>query len=743
MIILITNKEFMNNQQQLPKTLQELDIDTKELSKRIKALQNWKAVLSIFQSEIFTPEILIHYFMATFNEAGPHQYLTNRLYHMPKKFIEYYIPQFVYMVVKNGSQSMETFLESLSSLSISNYFKILWCLIAYSQDEKKNSKTYSKLEAFQRRLEKQMINGALTVNNEQIEQNKDNQLFQEKLMKQCIEKEFRSYYMIFHDRFIIQMIQLSLILKSIETQNRKNFLLSQIQKGNSAINRMIKMNKELAYYRGIIIPFERDHEMTEASNLMVHICEEGAACFNTKTRVPYRIVIETISINEQQEKIDSIILSENDILNDTEDFIQMDVPNNLEEKMKQLTHEKQQDIAFNQLIKYDSQSSSFKDFDDLNNQILSLNLTKRRSSSWSDTENSQISEERQEIISPQKSKDLEDGLSQVSSDQQLPTLSVSVIEQDLQISDLLQSPKQQTQSVSYIQNKTNSKLNPWGEDWQDKFQRIKQQSIFKNFDSLRIRVIMVKGGDDLRQELLIMQVIQKMNEIFRSAQLNLYLKPYEIIVVSENSGILEFVQNTISMDGLKKYLVKQKLTMLQFYKQYFDSEFYQAQKNFVESLAGYSLLCYILQIKDRHNGNILVDNQGHIIHIDFGFALSISPGNAGFESAPFKMTKDYLEIMDNKNSSMFEYFRRLMFSGFMEIRKYCASIFQIIEIMMEKSNFNCFRFFEFTEFKSRFLLNKTELECRQKIDKLIQMSIEDSHTKLYDQFQYLTNGIYH
>ena len=30
--------------------------------------------------------------MATFNEAGPHEYLTNRLYHMPKKFIEYYIP---------------------------------------------------------------------------------------------------------------------------------------------------------------------------------------------------------------------------------------------------------------------------------------------------------------------------------------------------------------------------------------------------------------------------------------------------------------------------------------------------------------------------------------------------------------------------------------------------------------------------------------------------------------------------
>ncbi len=58
----------------------------------------------------------------------------------------------------------------------------------------------------------------------------------------------------------------------------------------------------------------------------------------------------------------------------------------------------------------------------------------------------------------------------------------------------------------------------------------------------------------------------------------------------------------------------------------FVSKSHEKFKNFVRSLAGYSLVTYMLQVKDRHNQNIMIKRDGTIVHIDFGFFLSNMPG---------------------------------------------------------------------------------------------------------------------
>ena len=173
--------------------------------------------------------------------------------------------------------------------------------------------------------------------------------------------------------------------------------------------------------------------------------------------------------------------------------------------------------------------------------------------------------------------------------------------------------------------------------------------------------------------------------------------------------------------------------------------FLSAQKNFVESCAGYSIACYLLQVKDRHNGNILLDDQGHLIHIDYGFMLSTSPKNLGFESSAFKMTYEFVEVMGGVQSDMFAYFKILMLKGFLSARKHMDKLLPIIEIMQLGSQLPCFQKGGpgiVRSLKDRFHMNLTEEQLQMQIDNMITNSMNSLTTRMYDNFQYYTNDIH-
>jgi len=166
-----------------------------------------------------------------------------------------------------------------------------------------------------------------------------------------------------------------------------------------------------------------------------------------------------------------------------------------------------------------------------------------------------------------------------------------------------------------------------------------------------------------------MQLISQCDQIFRKAKLPLWLKPYEIIATGPRSGLIEVVSDALSVSSIKEKTDGANATIADYFRAQYgkpSSKRYQlAVDNFTNSLCAYSLVCYILQIKDRHNENILIDIEGHVLHIDFGFLLSNAPGKGlKFESAPFKLTQEMVDVMGGENSKYFRDFRNRMAKGF-------------------------------------------------------------------------------
>ncbi|CEG83780.1 Putative Atypical/PI4K protein kinase [Rhizopus microsporus] len=214
----------------------------------------------------------------------------------------------------------------------------------------------------------------------------------------------------------------------------------------------------------------------------------------------------------------------------------------------------------------------------------------------------------------------------------------------------------------------------FSESWSVKRERIRASSPYGHLPNWRLISVIVKHGADLRQEQLAVQLIREMQKIWQDTHVDVWVQYIRVLVTSDHSGLIETVKNSISIHSIKKEAYTKKwneegsvFTLKDYYIKKFGPEhsegFKRAQDAFMRSLAGYSIACYLMQIKDRHNGNLLIDDQGHIVHIDFGFILSNSPGSVGFEMAPFKLPQEYLDLLGNK----FGEYKSLMKAAFLAV----------------------------------------------------------------------------
>ena len=270
-----------------------------------------------------------------------------------------------------------------------------------------------------------------------------------------------------------------------------------------------------------------------------------------------------------------------------------------------------------------------------------------------------------------------------------------------------------------------------------------------SMDKPRSTQCIFKVNDDVRNDQLCLQVIELMKEILVGTGLKIYLRPYKVIsnithtsAGDQLSGIIECIPNCKSRDEIGKEGTESLHTyFLEKFGNENSNEYAEAKKNFIASLAGYAVASYILQIKDRHNGNILIDEFGHILHIDFGFILSISPGgNLRFERPGFKLTQEMVDIIGKNDPESFEFFKSLVVKGYLAVREHAQSFITLVA-RMEHSGLTCFRKGAVTNFIKRFYLASTLPEAIKKINEKISKANNSFFTLWYDRIQLMQQQI--
>ncbi|XP_054839114.1 phosphatidylinositol 4,5-bisphosphate 3-kinase catalytic subunit beta isoform isoform X2 [Eublepharis macularius] len=207
--------------------------------------------------------------------------------------------------------------------------------------------------------------------------------------------------------------------------------------------------------------------------------------------------------------------------------------------------------------------------------------------------------------------------------------------------------------------------------------------------------IIFKNGDDLRQDMLTLQMLRLMDLLWKEAGLDLRILPYGCLATGDHSGLIEVVSaaETIADIQLNSSNVAaaaafNKDALLNWIKEYNSGDdLDRAIEAFTLSCAGYCVATYVLGIGDRHSDNIMVRKNGQLFHIDFGHILGNFKSKFGIkrERVPFILTYDFIHVIQQGktgNTEKFGRFRQCCEEAYLILRRHGNLFITLFALML-------------------------------------------------------------
>jgi phosphatidylinositol kinase/protein kinase (PI-3 family) len=174
-------------------------------------------------------------------------------------------------------------------------------------------------------------------------------------------------------------------------------------------------------------------------------------------------------------------------------------------------------------------------------------------------------------------------------------------------------------------------------------------------------VMIFKKGDDLRQDMLILQMIKIFDTIWKDGGHDFRMNPYGCISMECKLGLIEVVTQAETIANIQKAYHKasfstfDKSSLLRWLGEKNPDEFKrkQAIQEFTYSCAGYCVATYVLGVADRHSDNIMLRENGQLFHIDYGHILGNFKEKWGIrrERVPFVLTADFVHVITGGSKS--------------------------------------------------------------------------------------------
>uniref|UniRef100_A0A673IBQ8 phosphatidylinositol-4,5-bisphosphate 3-kinase n=1 Tax=Sinocyclocheilus rhinocerous TaxID=307959 RepID=A0A673IBQ8_9TELE len=251
--------------------------------------------------------------------------------------------------------------------------------------------------------------------------------------------------------------------------------------------------------------------------------------------------------------------------------------------------------------------------------------------------------------------------------------------------------------------------------------------------------IIFKNGDDLRQDMLTLQILRLMDLLWKEANLDLRIVPYGCLATGDHSGLIEVVSSADTIANIQKTSSNMaaaaafnKDALLNWLKDKNSGDALdKAIEEFTLSCAGYCVATYVLGIGDRHSDNIMVRSTGQLFHIDFGHILGNFKSKFGIkrERVPFILTHDFIHVIQQgktSNTEKFGNFRQYCEEAYLILRKNGNLFITLFALMLTAGLPELTSVKDIQYLKDSLALGKTDEEAlkqfRQKFDEALRES---------------------